>query len=225
VALIHTLAAFATDRRRGLKTVQRDWSPFLVHFTSFEAMKAVQQEAEGQRRSDEILRLLDEADDESFRLAEAILRQGTILASPPRKSGLHKAVCLSECTLSGLISNSERYGRFGFAFRKETLFDHGARPCPYTSREVWGMLANRAGKAEATDEDREIHALANVYEPRQDRYLDFTHDREWRLLHDLEFRAIAPEVLLCPSRYTTQMQQLAPCVPVIPIDIMFEWGV
>ena len=46
-------------------------------------------------------------------------------AAPSEKDGIDKCICFSECNLPGLINHCERYGRFGFVFRKNVVFGLG----------------------------------------------------------------------------------------------------
>lgn len=41
MSLIYDLARLSESGLKALQAAQRDWSPYLVHFTSYAAMKAV----------------------------------------------------------------------------------------------------------------------------------------------------------------------------------------
>lgn len=61
-------------------------------------------------------------------------------AAPSEKDGIDKCICFSACNLPGLINHCERYGRFGFVFRKNVVFDLGGRPAIYVDNDIAPIL-------------------------------------------------------------------------------------
>lgn len=227
MSLIHNLSALAGGGVSGLQTAQRDWSPFLVHFTSYSAMTSVRAAVGNQSTPAQVLQALNQADQQSFSLVEQIAQSGELRAhSPAQKNGIPACVSLSECTLPGLVALSERYGRFGFVFRKPALFGLGGRPCLYVDRACYGHIANQAQNAMEGSPEATIFGLANVYSPPGfGQIQDFTHEREWRLFSNLVLANTAPDFLICPSSYVGQLSSLfSGSTPCVSIDTMHEWG-
>jgi hypothetical protein len=227
LALVHCLTAYGRGNLDGVQSTQRDWSPFLAHFTTWSAMGAIRSVVRDQRSSREIGLLLEQADARSWETMQRILSSSKLLAkSPSQKDQLPPCVCLSECTLPGLISHCERYGRFGLVFSKSDVYRAGGRPCLYVAEEEYAAVAAIGrGKSPLTPEGR-LFALANVYVPprAQNKVQDFTHEREWRLFCDLDLQSTRIVTLLAPSSYTSALVALRPQIPVVPIDTLFEWG-
>jgi len=137
-------------------------------------------------------------------------------------------VCLTECNLPGLIDHCERYGRFGFAFPKKVIFRLGGRPCLYVAGED-----HEAARKAFADLQPNLFGLFNIYTPPKpgQKPQDYTHEREWRLFRDLEFRDLAPAFLLCPEGYYRACQSQirsrldsTDSIPLIPIDVLNRWG-
>jgi hypothetical protein len=227
MALVHCLAAYGRGNLTGVQSTQRDWSPFLAHFTTWSAMarlRSVLKQPAGPR---EIAQLLDEADAASWETMQRILTSATLRArSPSEKDRLPPCVCLSECTLPGLISHCERYGRFGLVFDKADVYRAGGRPCLYVAEEEYAAIAAIGrGKPTSTAEGR-LFALANVYVPPRgpNKVQDFTHEREWRVFADLDLEKAKVVTLLAPARYVGRLRDIAPQVAAVPIDTLFDWG-
>ena len=118
------------------------------------------------------------ADTQSLRTLNRILKSGEV-----RPSQFHKdydeAVCLTECTLPGILSHAARYGRYGLIFRKADLRGSGCRPVATVTHEH----LERLRKAATTTELKEDCLYYNLYRPdggtgpRQ----DYSHEREWRI--------------------------------------------
>jgi len=227
MSLIHNLSAHAAGGVSGLQTAQRDWSPLLVHFTAYSAMAPVRAAVGNQSTPSQVLDALNQADQQSFAVVQQIAQSGYLLAhSPAQKDRVPACVSLSECTLPGLIALSERYGRFGFVFRKPAVFGLGGRPCLYVDRACYGHIADQGRNAPAGSQAATIFGLANVYSPPGfGQIQDFTHERKWRLFSNLVLANTAPAFLICPSAYTAQVCTLFGIqVPCVSIDTMHEWG-
>jgi hypothetical protein len=226
VGAIHDLVAYAGGGLQGIQTGQRDWSPFVAHFTSYAAMSPVRSAIGANVTARGLAQLLASADEASAAVAEAIATSGVLRpSSPSQENQIPECVCLSECSLPGLLGLCERFGRFGWVFRKCDLYALGARPCLYVGSEEYGELATRGRSPDASEVQRRIFGLANVYTPPGHGTIqDFTHEREWRLFSALDLRAISPDLLIAPSRYVEQSRSWSPCVAVLPIDTLHEWG-
>ncbi|MCA8953509.1 MAG: hypothetical protein KDE27_28615 [Planctomycetes bacterium] len=230
MATIHGLAAFAQSGLAGLQATQRDWSPFVGHFTSWAAMTPLRAAIRNDVGAAEIATALQSADAASAEIARLIAASGRLLSrSPSAKDGILQCVCFSECSLPGLLGHCERYGRFGWIFRKDAIYRAGGRPCVYLSDEMYTLLAQQGragdGSGDPAGPWQRLFGLANVYRPPgAGQVQDFTHEREWRLFGDLDLDTVAPELLIAPAAFEREMRALNPEVPVLPIDVLHEWG-
>ncbi len=222
---------------RALQLLRRDWSPFLVHFTSWEAMAKLREWYETHNDStselsDWIKDQLSTADEKSLAAFETICTgQGTsgkkgvrgLLANRPGGMSIYEeCVCLTECTIPGLIALSEIYGRFGFVFRKDKIYKLGGRPCAYVDPKHYEVLKKLNNNILSGPQFSLYNKLD--LESKDGKRLDFTHDREWRIFTDLEFKKCPPEFALCPSNFLEKVKKALPDTHVIPLDILYEWG-
>jgi hypothetical protein len=223
---LHQHEATAEGGIKGLQAQQRDWSPFVAHFTSSVAMKQLWKSLPKPLEPATVKAGLDQADQKSFQVFQAIVGSGVIRASSaPPTSDADARVCLSECTLPGLISHAERFGRFGIVFRKDELFRHGGRPCVYVSSKAYGKLAAQRG---TSPEMRELFNLANVLSPVGfGKVQDFTHEREWRRIGDIILAEMTPVAYIVPSvDYLGKLPSgCTSTIPVIPLTLLHRWGV
>lgn len=226
MSIIHSLAEHARGHLSGLQATQRDWSPFLVHFTNWEAMAPLRSAIKKGLNPNQVLQELTKADQCSFAVAQKIAASSNVLAnSPSEKDGVPKCVCLLECTLPGLISHAERFGRFGFVFTKAAIAKLEGAPCMYLLRDDYTEIS-KAFKGKGGAMER-LWGLANLLQPagkEGGKLQDFSHEREWRVFGDIDLRACPPVCLLAPAPYTTAVGGLGLNVPVIPIDMLHAWG-
>lgn len=226
MTIIHTLAEHARGHLSGLQAAQRDWSPFLVHFTSWNAMAPLRSVIKAGLGPQEVVNKLTQADKCSFAVAQRIAESSRLMASSPsEKDGVPKCVCLSECTLPGLISHAERYGRFGFVFGKDAIMRLSGAPCMYLLRADYTEIS-KAFKGQGQTKER-LWGLANLLHPpgtKNGKVQDYSHEREWRVFGDIELQQCRPECLLAPSIYIKAVSDLGLNVPVVPIDMLYAWG-
>lgn len=259
MSIFHTLNCFSEHALTGIQSQQRDWSPYLVHFTKWSAMEKFRTLFDQSGPSSGLCvpelpkyvrQLIDEADRESFKTFCDIVNSGSIRASIPRgKPEGSTCVCLAECNLPGLISHSERYGRFGFVFEKSDIVPSPvmARPCLYVDREVYGLFTKMHPEDEACRSELErVLLLANVYAcPGMGQIQDYTQEREWRTPDSLSLRYL--KAVICPQKYhecvskalvawacreklddENETENTPPpsplSIPIIPIDMLFQWG-
>ena len=251
--LTHTLDAFSKDGVFGCQCQQRDWSPYLVHLTSWEAMTPLREALYKKNKyyasmlPKIIHRKLATADQQSFGVFQKIMKGGFLkCGSPSEKKHLPECVCFAECNLPGLISHAERYGRFGFVFEKLDLFQVlGARPCLYLERTMYNDI--KSCKCATPLLHDHLFGLSNIYDPIHRKKQDYTHEREWRVFADVPLLGRLKAVL-CPKEYVSLVvgelngwiareRELAKekgsasdsvpdasTIPVIPMDMLFEWG-
>lgn len=226
MGMLHYHEAIAEGGIKGLQAQQRDWSPFVAHFTRSAAMKLLWKSLPKPLDSTAVRTGLASADILSAQSFEAIINSGILRVSkPPPASDADARICLSECTLPGLISHAERFGRFGLVFNKTDLFAYGGRPCAYVSSATYGKLAADRNRS---PEMRELFNLANVLTlPGFGKVQDFTHEREWRVMRDIDLTALKPVAYVIPS--VDWLGKLpagcAASTPTIPLTLLHRWGV
>jgi hypothetical protein len=226
MGILHDLEAMAESPMVGMQAQQRDWSPFVAHFTSATAMDSLRHAIKDRLEPHHVKARLTVADSTSFKVLTQILQSGLLRASPPPGgSRASLRVSLSECTLPGLISHAERFGRCGLLFRKDVIFSLGGRPCVYVAADVYDELKQGKGESESR---KILFDLANVYRPAGfGRTQDFTHEREWRVTTDINLRSTPPLAVIVPG--IEYMRQLPASVrdstPVIPLTLLHRWGV
>ena len=209
MSIIHVLDSFSKGGLTGSQAQQRDWSPYVVHFTSWSAMAPFRELFERPLVVDAVDQLPDfvhtalvQADKLSFASFSAVLNSGFIRAqSPSEKDNIPPCVCFSECNLPGLIGHSERYGRFGFVFSKSDIFAPplNGRPCLYMDSETYGLIDQTCSHSDSTVRNR-LFGLSNVLTmPGNGKVQDFTHEREWRVFSDVPLEKL--RAVLCPLDY------------------------
>ncbi len=119
------------------------------------------------------------------KLTGSVTKKGFIIGNSP-------AVCFQDVPFHGLIQNVEyekqqrqkgsnkiRYCGIGLAFGKFYIFDNGGRPVIYEETQ----------KAKQLLPETEHWRIVNfqLY-PRNSKIVDWTHEREWRLPGDFEFK-------------------------------------
>lgn len=227
MATIHNLVSHADSGLKGIQSTQRDWSPFVAHFTSFAAMETIRTAIRAGDGATDVASRLADADERSAEIAEKIGSSGRLLArSPSERDGIPPCVCFSECSLPGLLGHCERYGRFGWVFRKDRIFGAGGRPCIYVDDDAYAELAARGRDEGAPAGQRRLFGLANVYRPPGfGQVQDYTHEREWRLFDELDLSACPPEAVIAPVAFQERVRTWFPTVRhLVPIDMLHEWG-
>ena len=227
MSLLHSLAAYARGPLSGIQSTQRDFSPYVAHFTTWSAMTELRRAARERRSPEEVVSMFASADAKSWENTRKILETRTLLAnSPSPKDRLPACVCFSECSLPGLMSHCERYGRFGFVFAKPDLYACGGRPCVYVGHEEYACIAERGRDQPTSTPAGRLFALSNIYQPPNggNKLQDYTHEREWRVFGDLDLARARLAAILAPAFYVPRLLELGLVTPVLPLDTLFEWG-
>jgi len=234
--LIHTLSSYiksdgSFSGLSGIQADQRDFSPFLVHFTSYRSMEILRSVIQLEALPKDIHHLLEVADNESMEIVRKIAESKSLLFSKPKnKDGIEqqisKCICFSECNISGVISHAERYGRFGFVFRKRDLFGFGCRPCLYVDEEIYTFISQNFASEDITTPTGRLYSLSNIYTPPgHGKVQDFTHEREWRLFQDISLDNISPIMIIAPSQCADEVSSLFDYTDnIIPLDYLFQMG-
>lgn len=101
--------------------------------------------------------------------------------------GSRKAVCFQESTLYSLAENihyekeihayKNRYEQFGLVFYKDSIFNLGGRPAIY----------DRTEDAKKYLPEDKWWRIVNYDLSNYDNFIDWTHEREWRVPDNLKF--------------------------------------
>jgi hypothetical protein len=127
--------------------------------------------------------------DDAYERLLSILTQGTITAGSIPWTN-NPAVCFTECPWPSLLLHARRYSPYGIGFVKPHVFAAGGGPAYYVRADHW----------EKQDWDPHIKTFATPFWPsyrpmtlKGKKYLggrtvDYSHEREWRVPHNFQFR-------------------------------------
>jgi len=99
------------------------------------------------------------------------------------------AVCLTECPWSSLLDHAQNYSPYGVGFGKNHIFAAGGGPAYYV----------RADHYQTQQWEDNVHTFVTPFWPAyrpnplktteylNGRTVDYAHEREWRVPHDLSF--------------------------------------
>ena len=235
MSLIYDLNELYRSGLDVLQAAQRDWSPYLVHFTSGDDMSMVRSLLKSKLIDvHNIHDALVDADRSSFETFKKIVSSKKIESRTKIrcKKRLRHCVSLSECSFPGVISHSERYGRFGFMFDKYDIYKNGGRPCQYVDKDICREIGFISRESRAIGR---MNGFANTYKPAPpkevaiiDKPQDYTADREWRVMGDVDLGIL--KGVMCPYGYWEEVfdfvkNALGRGVPVYPLDVLYRWGV
>ena len=230
MSFIYDLDELSRSGLGALHATQRDWSPYLVHFTSRRAMKPLfHLLGKGYSINAHSIKCrLMKADSLSFQVFTQIVEAKSI----QRGRKIPRCVCLSECSLPGVVNHSERYGRFGFMFEKGDIYDLGGRPCVYVEGEVCQEI-KKMRETGSHSAILKLDGYANTFRPASpsrpagSKVQDYTVEREWRIMSDIPLDKTCG--LLCPLNYYSQISSALALaglnLPVFPLDMLYKWGV
>ncbi|MFJ9462139.1 DUF2971 domain-containing protein [Viridibacillus arvi] len=104
--------------------------------------------------------------------------------------GNDSAVCFQDAPISGIAQNvlheqlnkeelggKVRYSPSGLMFRKPYIYKKGGRPVIYENKEQARILFP----------ENELWRVVSFDLSNEDSFIDWTHEREWRIKGDLEF--------------------------------------
>ncbi len=182
--------------------VRPDFSDFVVHFTKGTAPFSFKEEG----RDLELDRVRGLSAGERL---IAILRERRLRATKMPWTN-KPAVCFTECTWGSLLDHANRYSRFGLGFSKAYLFGRGGAPAIYLTP---GLMEHQ--KQHTGSDNQAFHGtlfsfvtpFCPSYAPQEykDRFwdkrraVDYTHEREWRVPHDLDFQLQDVAFVIAPS--------------------------
>ena len=236
MSLIYDLNELSHSGLDAMQTSQRDWSPYLVHFTSGKDMEAVRSVLKRKSIDPQLINeQLHKADKMSFDVFAKIVSSKIIECRTSIKCIPSSRLCvsLSECSLPGILSHSERYGRFGFMFEKRDIYSLKGRPCQYLDKDICTEIG-RISTSNCGCKISRMNGFANTYIPTAKikctvgKPRDFTVEREWRVMDNVNLKIL--KGVLCPYDYWERVfncvkEGLGMVVPVYPLDVLYRWGV
>lgn len=140
--------------------------------------------------------------DDAFEKLWKILIEKKLIGSTNKGfiSGERRAVCLQESPLSAIAENllyeqtlndRIRYSPFGIRFHKGFIYNRGGRPVIYENRDV---MMNMLPK-------EEYWRIVDMKLSDSESYIDWSHEREWRVPGDLKFGYKNIEVIVYSDLY------------------------
>ena len=168
--------------------------------------------------------LLEEADSDSRETLQTILKSGHVKPSSFDQYDNDPAVCLTECTLAGVMSHSARYGRYGLIFRKNSIYQLGGRPLAYVPENVRKRF--RALADEELDFVNYKRFLTILNPPGQGggQIQDYTHEREWRCPEKLPTDEAVAVVVAKADDYA-EFDNFLDGRPFLPLQLLYQMGV
>lgn len=111
-----------------------------------------------------------------------------------------KSVCFTDSTLTGLKAHREVFKvKYGIAFDRDFLFKNGANPC-INIRE--SLLKSEVSNPKENSYNfvynfipNELAGFVNIIHES----FDATHEREWRIIGDFDFRYLDIKFIFCPE--------------------------
>jgi hypothetical protein len=169
--------------------VRPDFSQYVVHFT-----KDGKPLSNGDETNGELKKI---AGMSAYERLISILSSRQIRAT--RMPWTNKpAICFTECTWASLLDHAQRYSRFGMGFTKAYLFSRGGGPAIYLTPGLLEHQKKHVGR-DKLPFDPTLYAFMTPFVPpyappeyrrkfwNGKKAIDYSHEREWRVPHDLDF--------------------------------------
>ena len=119
-------------------------------------------------------------------------------------NGGRKAVCLQELPLSAIAENlmyekvlndKVRYSPFGIRFHKGFIYNKGGRPVIYENKDSMKSLLPES----------EYWRIVDLNLSNKESYVDWTHEREWRVPDELTFNYRNIEIIVKQGKYYREL--------------------
>ena len=132
-------------------------------------------------------------------------------------NGNRKAVCLQELPLIAIAENlmyektlndKVRYSPFGVRFHKGFVYKNGGRPVIYEDKEIMKSFLP----------DSEYWRIVDLNLSNTKSYVDWTHEREWRVPDELSFDYNNIEVIVKSGKYYRELVER--CIEIGRTDIL-----
>ena len=169
--------------------IRPDFSEHVVHFTKDAAPFS--------HKNETVTSLQKIAPQSAKERLLSILKSGKLYSTRMNWTN-RPAICFTECTWASMLDHASRYSKYGLGFGKDYLFSRGGAPAIYMPP---GLLEHQKSHVEdgkppfADDLWSFVTPFCPPYAPKKykDRFwknkktIDYTHEREWRVPHDLDF--------------------------------------
>ena len=116
----------------------------------------------------------------------SILESKKINASKMPWTGC-RAVCFTECPWSSLIDPTEKYSSYGIGFEKSFIFSRNGSPVYYVRADQYEKQWWHDHLKPFVTPFWPVYTPSKIKEKINFPLCDFTHEREWRVPHDLPF--------------------------------------
>lgn len=141
----------------------------------------------------------------------SILAEKTIKCSQQVWVG-KDAVCFTECIWGSLLSHANKYSGYGIGFTKAFLFQQGGNPVFYIRPNLFNNVQNNIAE--------EVKIFLTPFQPTYSedpmpnnrRYVDYSHEREWRVPHDVMFAYNDIEFVIVQSLSDLKHPKFSPLV-------------
>lgn len=167
-----------------------DVSPYLAHFTS-------QKFPKGYKSNNNPTNLFKYMSAEKRLIS--ILQGKKILSSQVPWVGNHKAVCLTECPWTSLITHTKQYSSYGVGFKKEFVFAKGGGPVYYVRADMFNNQKWDQSVLPFVTPFWPEYVPATLKTTVSMTKCDYTHEREWRVADDLGFEYDDIEFVVLPD--------------------------
>jgi hypothetical protein len=117
---------------------------------------------------------------------ENILQEKKIKASILPWTG-KQAVCLTECPWTSLIDHTKQYSPYGIGFNKKFIFVAGGAPAYYVRADYFRHQEWSDYALTFVTPFWPQYAAVKKKRELGFKICDYTHEREWRVPHDLDF--------------------------------------
>jgi|GEM_PF-2549025 len=168
---------------------RKDLSNYLIHFTK------------GKDHSDI---------EGAFNNLKSILTSQIIMSSAESLRGTDACVCFTEAPIdcikeSGRIvcyNEEEKYSNFGIMVSKIDIYNRGGRPAVYTDPDHFDLLPeNMKFRFVRFEPLKELRTGDGV--------IDFTWEREWRMLGDLDLRTLNHKIIVPSNEMGNELKRMA----------------
>lgn len=161
-----------------MKDNRPDFSNFLAHFASngslhsehtddYDAIKALS-------AKDRLIRILEEK---------------KIKASIMPWTGCH-AVCFTECPWTSLLGHTKVYSTYGIGFEKPFIFSRNGSPVYYVRADQYEKQEWHEHLKPFVTPFWPAYRPKSIEQKKSFKTCDYSHEREWRVPHDLPFEYI-----------------------------------
>jgi hypothetical protein len=175
-----------------------DFSDYVVHFASNRAPFGKKQ-----TRNQGYKFLTDIAGLSAYDRLVKMLETKTINATPmPWTNSL--AVAFTECPWGSLLHHAQVYSPYGVGFKKSKLYEVDGGPALYVRRDLFDAQRKHIRQFDpaALPFPQSFFAFITPFVPSYDnakagaKIVDYTHEREWRVPHDFNFKYVDVECVV-----------------------------